>query len=239
MIVYQYNQNNGGIADFIKFFLHTLDVCETNNINNLYIDINHPIKQYININKKYIISKRLIINFYNISNLDKNCNIKDLLKRNNLILKPIDFYSFNINFELHNDIDFNNNIHKKYNIYDYFNFTDLIYERLNNYNYNYNCIHIRMGDKFLEIKPSSSYCKNDNRNINIDNILSIINKININDHLYLFSDNNEIKKIIINKYKNINTFYNDIINISNDYNNAINYNEALINVIFEMNQFYH
>jgi hypothetical protein len=247
-IIYKYEINNGGLADFLKFFIHTINVAEDNNFEIL-IDINHPIKKYIIIKDDY--SFKLYTDQPNIKNYiplnNYTCkNIKDILStRQNFLFNPTYFYCLNINFNLKNEIDFKNVVNPisncvKYDLFKYMNFTDDIYMDLDQQmpTKKYICIHARLGDKFLEVKPDEFYsAPNDDRQLFNTNytqtINSIINSISDPDILiYLFADNNNFKNQMKEKFPILNIFNNQIINISCKYNND-NYDQNLKNTIIE------
>ncbi len=234
-IKYCYGMENGGIADFLKYLFHTLNIVEKNNCK-LILEITHPIKKYLKINNDYL-SDQLYDKFHKITAIDRNKTISEILKEHNkLKIVSNDFYSFGINMELSNSYDFSQSTDKYYNLFDYIDFNEEIYNIINSYiSDDYISIHARLGDKYLEIKPSCEYCINDDRNINPDicikNISDIIKK-NPNKKIYFFSDNNKFKNDMKTLFNELIIFNNDIINISNYYQN-IDYDYYLKNVIIE------
>ena len=91
--------------------------------------------------------------------------------------------------ELSNSYDFSQSTDKYYNLFDYIDFDEEIYNIISSYiSDDYISIHARLGDKYLEIKPSGEYCINDNRNINPDlcikNISDIIKKTQIKKFIF-------------------------------------------------------
>lgn len=185
-VVYNFKIGSGGMGDFLKFLKICYIFTFKNNINNFFINLDHPKSKYIIINDKYIL---------------KN---KDDFKIINK--KPFDFYETKIN-----DLDCN----QEFNILDFLDFSDEIknssLDMLNkeNISSDYNGIHLRVGDQHF--KYEIGY-RNDNRigNLSIDNIYEKIEKIINNDknNLYIFFSENENYKSLIKKknYKNIKIF---------------------------------
>ena len=228
-ILYTYDFEEGGIADFIKFLIHTIRIVNCNSYN-LCIDILHPIKKYIAINEKYIRKK---LNFYKISHNDKNLSIVDIVERQNYVnVNSLCYYAYGLKNNI-NDIDFHNNFDYDINIYDYLTFN------VDNFFSNYIVIHIRFGDSFLE-KNKIDLPYIDKRNIKENYIEIIKNILDKNEKTLLITDNNLKKREIFNnfiEYKNLSYFDEEIVNISfkfdDDFINSIEYDKLLINTIID------
>lgn len=227
IIVYYYELNHGGMGDLFKYLLDTIKLTIENKCK-LFIEINHPIKKYIKINDNYKFSDD-INQYHYIDNSDRNTNFVDILKKYDKIrIFPSNFYGYEIKFNLSNI---------PLNIFDYIDFTNDIHYEVNKIipKYNFISIHIRLGDKYHEIKPSNGlYCSTDDRNVNtikcedaIDNIMKLHNET-----IYLFSDNNSFKQKIKTKFNKIQIFNNRIINTSSIYN-INDYDDCLKNTIIE------
>jgi hypothetical protein len=67
---------------------------------------------------------------------------------------------------------------------------------------NYISIHLRLGDKFLEIPEENIYCKEDTRSFSEEKINKIIEE-NINESIFFCCDNNSFRQKIKEKYNNI------------------------------------
>lgn len=176
-IVYNFTLHMGGIGDFLKFFMIILTHCMDNNIR-IYRKINNlEIEKYIK--SKY--------DFFDITS-------DEIEKLNNVTIKvPQQYYR---------KVHYNWNV----NINEVFYFDDSI--KLNIKNIlptlptNYISIHLRMGDKFLEINKELIAMKNDARSFSKENLYKIIED-NSNKNIIFFCDNNSYKLEIKNKYKNI------------------------------------
>lgn len=159
-----------------------------------------------------------------------------------MIIVSGNFYCNRIDFNLKYDLDFKTANNISYNIFDYMDFTDDIYKTLEKIipKENYIAIHARLGDKYLEIKPSREtdtipYCRYDDRNINncnYENIIGEIIKNNPDKKIYLFSDNNNFKEQLKNKFNTLNILNNKIVNISCLYD-IEDFDECMKNVIIE------
>ena len=233
-IIYKYDFLDGGLADLIKFLACIVKLAEDTN-HRLLISIEHPIKKYVIIKHKYVCD----IDYTKFDTLEKfeleNNTIVDILKTNkNLVISPKNLYNNNINFLKYID-SYQENV-KKYSFFDYADFTSDIYKKLSIIikQSKYICIHLRYGDKYLEIKRK---CLVDDRNVNLNKINDIMNDIvKKNKQVYFFCDNNIFKKQIALKYPQIKYFDIPCINISYNYFKVYpkeKYYECLENVIIE------
>jgi len=176
--VYDFNLKNGGIGDFIKFFMLMLTHCMENNIK-IYHKINNiEIEKYIKF--KY--------DFMNIT-------IDDIEKLNNVTIQsPCNYY--------------NNNDHYKYNVNlnEVFYFDNSIKSNvekiLPSLPTNYISIHLRLGDNFLECDRKYVISGNDVRKYSDEKIYKFIEN-NSDNNIILFCDNNAKKLQIKEKYKQI------------------------------------
>lgn len=229
VIIFEYNFPMGGIADFIKFFICTLELMERYK-TLIYINILHPIRNYMNIKSKYLLNEKDNFQPIDLSKF-KNMKFDDIISSNRVIkIKPTDYHYYNINFDLSHGV--NDPPNKKYNLDEYFSFNADLYPKINE---KYECIHIRMGDKFLEVK-ASYYQGNDTRNFKFDDSIKKIELIleKDNGNFFIIADNNEIKRKIQTIFPSINVFsYVDIVNISEIYPADSNFNLAMENVIKE------
>ena len=178
IIIYDFNAFNGGIGDYIKFFIHCLQLCIKNNQrlyckqNNIYIE-------------KYIKLKYDIM-YITDDNINKLNNF-------NIIVPSMLYNDFNYN---NINIDINN----------VFYFTEEV--KINsNYLFsqditNYISIHIRLGDKFLETDSKYISCKDDIRLFSEENIYNFIDN-NYHQNIFVCCDNNTFKLNLKNKYNNI------------------------------------
>jgi hypothetical protein len=182
IIVYDFNIGNGGIGDCIKYFMYILDSCIRNNIKLHYKKNNIELENYIKL--KYEI---MYIN---------NDDILDNYKIDN----PSIYYKF-----VNNSYSENNNGYC-INISDVFYFSR---EVINNSQYifppyitDYISIHLRLGDKFLELEKDLIQCTEDIRNFSEENINKVIEE-NTDKYIFFCCDNNSFKQNLKEKYNNI------------------------------------
>jgi hypothetical protein len=182
VIVYDFNIGNGGIGDCIKYFIYILDSCIRNNIKLYYKKNNIELENYIKL--KYPI---MYIN---------NANILGNYK----IVNPSNYYTFV------SDSYCENNHGYCININDVFYFSREVIENSQNifppYITDYLSIHLRLGDKFLELNKELIHCKEDTRNFSEDKINQIIEENN-DKYIFFCCDNDSFRKNIKEKYCNV------------------------------------
>ena len=224
-LVYDYNLNEGGFADFLKYFFKTFYISDILN-KQLYINFNHPSKKFI------------LFNLPNYQNENKNTAeylsirkgdfITILSENKNFIIKNMDFYKSNKKLNKNNIPDDKNTI--KYIIDKYKNLNNILYygeEVINVYNKlkpkkEYISIHYRIGDKSLEITPDQNIAKNDDREVDDNKIILNIKNIVENSKekdIYFFCDNSNFKKKITPLFPKIKTLDFDIIHFGLKYSN--------------------
>jgi hypothetical protein len=175
--VYYFNIGDGGIGDYIKFFMFALEICIKNNIRLYHTKKNIQIEKYIKLK-------------YDKMYIDEN-NIKKigLIKA----VTPYTFYSdFNWDFSL--------------KINEVFYFTDEV-KLNSKYLFpinidNYISIHLRLGDKYLETDKKYVVCKDDTRDFSEEKIFKFIEE-NYNKNIFFCCDNKHYKLKIKEKYTNI------------------------------------
>ena len=177
IIVYDFRLGDGGIGDYLKFFMIILTECMSNNMQ-IYHKINNiEIEKYIKF--KY--------DFFNITK-------KKISKLKNVtIKKPNHYYNndrYNGTISLNEVFIFDNTV--KLNVKNI----------LPSLPTNYISIHLRMGDKFLETAKKYVMVKDDKRQYSEENMYNFIED-NKNKNIIFFSDNNNYKLNIKNKYKHI------------------------------------
>lgn len=166
-----------------------------------------------------------------------------------LVFHPTDFFWVKTDYQLPLDINFKNytNNNTLYNILDFIAFDDRVHAKLKEvtrdvlHNNNYNALHYRCGDKFLNIKPKKGYfCPTDSRICAVPKLFDRIEKtleiIEKNDNaVVFFSDNQEIKKIVAKIYPQIKIIDSKIIHVSFDYSSQYveNIDEHYIDTIVE------
>lgn len=239
-VIYYYTYMDGGFADMVKF-LSCISKLSYDSGRKLQIIIDHPINQFIIIKSEYQCNCD-IINYTNLDTLiSSHMTILEIVKDyHNLIIHPRDLYK---NQNAINNIDFMDYISdyklhtKNFPIYNYISYTNHIYDELKEIQpkMDYIAIHIRYGDKFLEIPRKG---RTDDRSAIKDNIYKAIDQI-INDNdtkIFLLCDNNLFKKSIIKDFPTLNFIDKPSINISYNYNKVYSknqYNDCLKHVIVE------
>ena len=176
-IIYDFKLGDGGIGDYIKYFMIILTECINNN-TKIYQKINNiEIEKYI----------KLKYDFFYITE-------DEISRLNNFtIKKPYDYYDGG---------GYNGDIY----VNEVFYFDNIVKTNVKNIlpslPTNYISIHIRLGDKFLETDKKFVKCKKDTRFFSEEKIYKFIED-NSDKNIILFSDNNNYKLKIKNKYNNI------------------------------------
>lgn len=179
-VVYNFEIGNGGIADCIKYFMYTLKLCIINNQRLYYKKNNIEIENHI----------KLIYDFMYI-----NDELLEKLDNYTIVRPQMYYYLYDDVYEHISDI---NNV---------FYFSNEIIENSKvifppNIN-NYISIHLRLGDKFLEIPKEHVHCIEDERKFSEEKLYETIGK-NINESIFFCCDNQTFKNKLKEKYNNIN-----------------------------------
>ena len=223
--IYKENKKATGFGDFIRGCYFIMEFCECFNLK-YDINFNHPLSSFLkNKNTNISLNENILKNISlfektnsHSSTIDSNGNIQintsyeiinefdDYIKQNNSIQNDI-MYVYTIAFP-------NNYISNKNRCYmrhileptDEINENiDLILNNLNLKKNEYSVIHIRCGDNYLN--------ENDRKFTN-DYVTKLSNKIisniKVSNKYLLITDNNPIKKILVNKFPFIKTFLKDI-----------------------------
>lgn len=194
-VVYNF-EGDGGLGDYIKFFMFVLEDCIKNNKRLYCMKKNIELEKYIKLKHDIYIQT--------IEDID----IKDIE-----IVERWMFYSvIHTNFTINvNDIFYFTNeviLNSKKLLYDTFE------------NQNYVSIHIRLGDKYLETDPKYIICGWDTRNVSEEKLYNLIESIEPNK-IFLCCDNHKYKLKIKEKYPNImitncNIGHTGLINTTNE-----------------------
>ena len=163
IFVYEFKLGDGGIGDFIKFFMFILVECMKNNTRLYYLKNNTEIERYIKLkhDKMFIDEKQIkILNnftivkpqmYYDKVNYDWNIAVKDV-------------------FYFTDDIKINSRL--------LFSIDSL----------NYISIHLRLGDAYLETEKQFVLVKNDKRIFSEEKIYTFIEE-NIDKQIFFCCDN--------------------------------------------------
>jgi len=175
--VYDFKLGEGGIGDYVKFYMIILTKCMCNNIK-LYLKINNlEIEKYI----------KLKYDFLYISS-------DEISKLKNVTIEKARHYYHNDKYTgdiLLNEIFYFDNIVKTN-----------VKHLLPSLPINYTSIHLRLGDKFLETDKQYVLCKNDTRAFSSEKLYKFIED-NKDKNIIFFCDNNNQKLKFKNIYKNI------------------------------------
>ena len=193
-VVYHFKILNGGIGDYLKYFIFLFHMCIEKKYR-LYFLIDNEIfiKQYLfmNIEGMYIQEDEIEKNKHYIKNYDEFINLTESDKFNLII--PHVFYGI---FKIIPLFD---------NISNLFSFSNEVIENqiVKKYeNINYISLHIRLGDKFLEIEDKFKNCKNDERIFDEDNVMEFLEN-HKDENIMLFCDNQKYKEKLKEKYNNV------------------------------------
>lgn len=191
-IIYKFTLGSGGIGDYIKYFMYLLGLCIKYNIKMYYLPCNY-FDHFIRL--KYI---KMYIKLEEINNIIYLDDIDNLNNINDYNYYVVEVWKMH---KCHNIVC--DSITQK--LTDYFYFTEPV--KINaskNINFeNYISIHVRLGDKFLEIDKEFVLVKDDVRIFNEDSLFEFIEK-NTDKNILFFCDNFGYKNKIKNKYEFIN-----------------------------------
>lgn len=180
-IIYDFRLGDGGLGDYVTYFMVLLSHCMNNNIKFYHKINNIEIEKYL----KY---KHNVLNITTdeIAEIDGNVSIVRPHNCYKMTNKMANKYSINLNemFYFHHDVIMN------------------IQNIMPNIPINYISLHLRLGDHFLETNMEFVHCKNDKRYFKKEHLYQFIED-NSDKKIVFFCDNNNEKLNIFNKYKNI------------------------------------
>jgi hypothetical protein len=192
-IIYDFNVGDGGIGDYIKFFIYAITLCMKHNLKICYKVNNVPIEKCLKLKHKFMYIQESSINKKRCLVM-KNENFHDLKQFN--IVKPWIFYE-----------KFSNDCIINFNASDIFYFSDEVICNVNNIislKDDYISFHVRLGDKFLETDKSFINPNNleDKRAFSEETFFKCL-KNNAEKNVLLFCDNNEYKNYVCKKFNNV------------------------------------
>ena len=193
--VYNFQLGDGGLGDCLKFFMYLLEVCIENKIDLYYLQNNIPIEKYIRLRNNEMYKKVDDIRMKTIYSLENFLNINLLAKKGYYIVTP---------YMLYNVFKFDN---LKIPIEEVFEFDEEIKRNaiklLDTQIEEYISLHLRLGDRFLEIEDKKYVlCPNDERVFSTNKMEECIIK-NQDKKLLFFCDNENYKEMINKKYNNV------------------------------------
>jgi len=203
LIVYEFKLGYGGIGDFIKYMKLCIIKSEILNVE-FYINLDHPMKEFIQIKDKYIFNPNKTTIYETIKPFDlyhKSGETYVIQMRNKQNFNPLQYFIFSKEC-----ID---------------NCSNLLLQ--NNINNNYEGIHLRLGDSKMN---STNRNKTDYR-VKKLNFHDTINKIvsgKLETTFLFFTDNKEVKIEIVKKYDNIRILNIEIIHTSECYSKKLQKN---------------
>ena len=176
-IIYDFIIGDGGIGDFVKFFMIMLADCMRNNMKIYHKKNNLPIESYIKFKYEF-----MNITPEEISKLD-----------NYVIKKPNDYY---------NNDKYKDGIPLK----EVFYFDDSVKLNVQNVipflPKKYISIHLRLGDKYLETDENFIVVKHDTRSYSEEKLYQFIEE-HSSHNIIFFCDNNSFKLKVKDDYNHI------------------------------------
>lgn len=224
ILVYDFRLNEGGIGDMLKFFSFILKICIEHNIRLHFSCKNDHINKHLKLKyEKMYLTDNHNYYVYNEENtkdtvyfIDMAC-IKDRQSLNDYVksIYPGTYYFVKVYFLY--EIFSNNGINQLYEpLGDVFTFSNEVIDNandiiniINNISKDYISIHLRLGDKFLEVDKSFVVCKDDKRDFNEENMFNFIRE-NSNKTILFFCDNMKYKIYLKEMFDNIFTLDYDI-----------------------------
>ena len=192
-VVYKFTIGNGGVGDYVKYFMCLLNMCMKYNIKMYYLVENNVVDRFIKLKhpQMYIKSEELV----NVQYLDNIDHLTSINEHHFYIVEAFNMYKFHS--VLYDSIT--------QKVSDYFYFIDEIKINALNQNLseNYISIHVRLGDKFLETDKANVLVKDDVRHFHEDILFDFIEKKSDKNILF-FCDNYSYKQKIKNKYEYVN-----------------------------------
>jgi hypothetical protein len=190
-IVYNFPLGSGGIGDLTKYFMYILNICIKHDIKIFYLINDIPIEKYLKLkySKMYITQKDIANNTSNINNTNEIPNINPNIF---YVVTPQIFYGI---FSYDN----------LYPFQEIFGFSNEVIINSNNLCFdvnNYICLHLRLGDKYLETDSEFVLCKEDAREYNEEQIFKFIEN-NADKNILFFCDNRNFKLKIKNRYNKV------------------------------------
>lgn len=190
-IVYNFLLWQGGISDCIKFFMYVLEICIKHDYKLYYIINNLFIEKYIKlIYPNMYITVQTVKNNYKII-YDINY-INDINSTIYNVVHPNIFYKV-FNYD---------NITIPINKVFYFSDQVMLNSKLLFNVPNYIAVHLRLGDKHLEINKKLIQCYEDDRPFSEEKLYAFIEE-NYTKNILFICDNNSYKKKLKEKYSYI------------------------------------
>lgn len=204
-VVYSFTTIDGGIGDYIKYFMCALELCIRNNYKLYHLINNISIETHVKLKFKNMYIRNSDI--YNNSIITKGISnilndVTDVSCNTYYIVYPMDMWSCADTANMFKV--YNYNILKFNSVFEFSDEVKINSDRLLSSNItNYISIHLRLGDKYLETDKSYIFLPNDTRSFFEERIYKVIED-NYNRNIIFFCDNNTFKLKLKNIYNNIN-----------------------------------
>lgn len=176
-LIFNFAMCNGGIGDCVKFFMYPLIFCMKNNIKIYYKINNIPIEKYLKLKYPQLYTNTDLNNCTQIVELKNMCTMDDDII---YYCKPSLFWN-----RSNQDIGSCPKGLYEYTmpIQEVFDFSDQVinnsHKLLPNSISDYISIHLRLGDKYLEMDQKFNYAPHDVRKYNEEKIFNFIKKTQI------------------------------------------------------------
>ena len=180
-VIFMIPHFQGGIGDMIKYFLFLIQLCIEKHWKVYYAITNVKANRWLKLRypELYCVPDNPVL----LSNIDQlNTFVPDL----EYVVRPHLLYSL-FSYE---------KLYLKGS--DVFEFAPEIVERSKRFSIEYVSLHIRLGDKFLEIPVEQNQCITDVRTFNEDSVIECIQQ---NPGILIFCDNLAYKTSLKEKYK--------------------------------------
>ena len=198
MFVFVFGTEFGGIGDIMRGMLYLIEICKRYNIR-FYFNTDSPIFNYLH--HRY---HKLFIPFH------EGLAISDPI----VITKPSDIQHIEPNkfyigeYSIVYDDFCDNSLYDKfkYTLSDIFYFSEEVQQNAKKFiksDDTYISIHLRLGDKYLEIDKNFIRCPNDQRAFDEQLLYTLIEE-NAHKTIYFFCDNSAYKQTIKDKYNCVN-----------------------------------
>jgi len=193
-VVIVFGKRCGGIGDIIKFFTYLLQLCIEHKIRLYYLLTGDPIDKYLKIDQRFYI-RSFQPNYY-LQSIHDLPNIIDHLF---YIIRPHIMY----------DVE---HLYDKLLIplHEIFSFSPEVLARAEPYLSDYVSVHLRLGDKHLEIEDKYKITPVDTREFNESNLFSFLKTNNV----FFFCDNKSYKQRVKQMFNHIQITDFDIAHTS-------------------------
>lgn len=224
-ILYYYSHHCGGLGDFFKFFIHAHEIAAQFHLP-LLIWLEHPMEQYLIIKNKDMVFRH-DQTYRHISGA-----ISDMVQEpcDAILIRPPDFYATDF-------LPCSFPYAPRIPLYDYFDFQKEIHDLADRkITTIFDAVHVRCGDKYLEVVPSWNVCPQDDRTpLDTPRILRQILQEQPKDGraLVLFSDNDQFKKEMHEAAPGVTILGDTIVHTGLRYKDKQLFHEGLVNTLVE------